>query len=236
VLKIAPDIDWGFALVKGIPFKEKVLFWANCFLGRPYISNPLSEGEPSPRIRFDGFDCMTYVETILSLAISEKSGLVLPNLDKIRYKNGEVSFHTRNHFVCADWLENNSWLVNVADDFTDDKVTRTIDRARFFSDKGNPNNSPIYLPTQISLDYKRKENFSGEIPDNLIPSVALFVGNEDWIIVAHMGLIFKENGKTILYHASSKAGEVVKIAFSEYLASRPSLIGFSLLRIEPVVV
>ena len=47
---------------------------------------------------------MTFVET--SLANGD-----LDNLINIRYKNGQVNFLNRNHFVETDWLKNNANLL-----------------------------------------------------------------------------------------------------------------------------
>ena len=77
------------------------------FLGARYISSPLGEGvapDDDPLIRYDAFDCTTFVETVLADGDLKK-------LNKIRYKNGEIDFLNRNHFIESDWLMNNADLV-----------------------------------------------------------------------------------------------------------------------------
>ena len=74
------------------------------FLGARYISSPLGEGvtpDDDPLIRYDAFDCTTFVETVLADSDVEK-------LTKIRYKDGKADFIKRNHFIETDWLKNNS--------------------------------------------------------------------------------------------------------------------------------
>ncbi len=85
----------------------------------PYVAEPLGEGSQAfysqkPLYRLDVFDCTTFVETILALAVTsynEDNNVILENfqqnINAIRYKAGEVSFHTRNHFPEADWIPNN---------------------------------------------------------------------------------------------------------------------------------
>ena len=86
------------------------------YLGAKYVADPLGEGrgyDADPLIRKDAFDCVTFVET--SLANGK-----LKNLNKIRYKDGDVNFLSRNHFIESDWLENNADLVeNVSSKYGD---------------------------------------------------------------------------------------------------------------------
>jgi hypothetical protein len=81
-------------------------------LNTPYMDGSLGEGsqgkyDKDPLVRFDLFDCTTYVETVLAGALSQSSGEFMTQLLKLRYKNGEVSFTLRNHFPSIDWIPNN---------------------------------------------------------------------------------------------------------------------------------
>ena len=70
------------------------------YLGTKYLIDPLGEEktpDKDPLIRYDAFDCMTFVETCLANGDVEK-------LNKIRYKNGKIGLLNRNHFVETDWL------------------------------------------------------------------------------------------------------------------------------------
>jgi hypothetical protein len=83
------------------------------FLGKPYVADPLGEGakarfDRDPRLRLDGFDCTTFIETVLAISKSRRSQDVGSMMDRIRYKRGNVSFETRNHFTGVDWIANNS--------------------------------------------------------------------------------------------------------------------------------
>lgn len=88
-------------------------FVSSQYMGKPYVVDPLGEGEKGrfdrdPRLRLDGFDCTTFVETMLAIAKSRRSSDVPRWMDRIRYENGVVGFETRNHFPDADWIANNS--------------------------------------------------------------------------------------------------------------------------------
>ena len=81
-------------------------------LGRPYQLDPLGEGEQGridrdPLIRFDVFDCLTYVETVLAMARARDATDIATQLSKIRYRDAVIGYATRNHFPEADWLPAN---------------------------------------------------------------------------------------------------------------------------------
>ena len=97
------------------------------YLGARYLNDPLGEGiapDPDPLIRTDAFDCTTFVET--SLAAGDVGALT-----KIRYKNGDVDFVNRNHFIESDWIPNNSDLVkNVSAQYGKNRHAPRRDSAR----------------------------------------------------------------------------------------------------------
>ena len=83
------------------------------FLGLPYgVGGPLGEGEDGrydqdPLYRFDTFDCTTFVETIVSLALARNVDEFEQFMDKIRYEDSKVDYLTRNHFPSLQWIPNN---------------------------------------------------------------------------------------------------------------------------------
>lgn len=81
-------------------------------LGKPYLLGALGEGENAnydqfPLYRFDAFDCQTYVETVLAIALAKDAPTFKQCMNQIRYHQGLVSFTTRNHFTSLDWNQNN---------------------------------------------------------------------------------------------------------------------------------
>lgn len=92
---------------------DKVLALGRQYLGVPYLVGPFGEGptgkyDRNPLSRFDGFDCTTFVETVTALAVSESTGGDFQTtLNRIRYKDGDVEFTSRNHFTDLDWIPNN---------------------------------------------------------------------------------------------------------------------------------
>ncbi|WP_165942880.1 N-acetylmuramoyl-L-alanine amidase-like domain-containing protein [Marinomonas flavescens] len=95
---------------------QKIERLSATLLGAPYVDGNLGEGingkyDKDPLWRFNEFDCTTYVETVLAGAMSQSANDFVPNLLKIRYDHGQVSFVTRNHFPSVDWIPNNHWML-----------------------------------------------------------------------------------------------------------------------------
>ena len=100
------------------------------FLGAKYMNSPLGEEvlpDNDPLMRFDAFDCTTFVETVLADGNKDR-------LNKVRYKDGVVGFLTRNHFIETDWLHNNANLVqNVSSKYAPSKKRHVIiDKSNWF--------------------------------------------------------------------------------------------------------
>ena len=98
------------------------------FLGNPYIGDPLGEGQggrydQDDLYRFDGFDCTTFVETIMALSGASDLSHFERRMNSIRYEGGRIDFTTRNHFPSLDWIPNNA-----RDGFIRD-VTREVAQA-----------------------------------------------------------------------------------------------------------
>ncbi len=99
---------------------ERVTNASEQFLGKPYAhspSDPLGEGpqgryDQDPLYRLDTFDCTTFVETTLAAATAETAVDFEDKIKRIRYKDADVRFTSRNHFPSLDWIPNNKWLLD----------------------------------------------------------------------------------------------------------------------------
>ncbi len=87
--------------------------FSHSFMDLPYGNGgPLGEGEmgrydQDPLYRFDAFDCTTYVETVVSLALTQDVNAFESKMDEIRYENSDVDYLKRNHFPSLQWIPNN---------------------------------------------------------------------------------------------------------------------------------
>lgn len=82
------------------------------FLNKPYLLYSNGEGvhgiyDQNPLYRTDGFDCFTYVSTVLALVENEDLNGFQNSVRAINYRDNTPSFLTRNHFTSVDWNRKN---------------------------------------------------------------------------------------------------------------------------------
>lgn len=131
-----------------LTLEERLDYFSKYWLNRPYILFSLGEGAPNlydetPRCRIDGFDCETFVDTVLALTFAKNSTTFRQCMDQIRYKNGRIAFTNRNHFTALDWNTNNQnqgFLKDITRSIVDEKKhsvaleSKTIiDKAAWYS-------------------------------------------------------------------------------------------------------
>ena len=117
------------------------------FRGIPYQLGALGEGEharfdQSPLYRTDCFDCETFVDTVLAIALSNNWEGFKQCIRKIRYWQGHAQFTARNHFTDRDWNKNNQqqgYLRDITFNFKDNNnhavaliATVTIDKPSWY--------------------------------------------------------------------------------------------------------
>ncbi|MBQ6736341.1 MAG: DUF1460 domain-containing protein [Alphaproteobacteria bacterium] len=205
-----------FVFVIGCSYQNNNDFIGAEYLGVKYVRDPLGEGaapDADPLIRFDAFDCTTFVETVLADGDRKR-------LNQIRYKNGKVDFINRNHFIETDWLNNNANIVkNVSAEYAP-VVTRrvTIDKKNWF--KKNHNIDTDFAPQTVSLEYipyKYAKNISVKKPMvvlfvNAPGRAATKIGTD--LAVRHMGFLLPDGR---LRHASWHKKTVVDVDFHKYV-------------------
>lgn len=78
------------------------------FVGRPFKLGPTGEGLAAPlglpMATLREFDCLTFVETVLGIALSASAEQTLSIIKLLRYGDRQVSFSSRNHFAGVDWI------------------------------------------------------------------------------------------------------------------------------------
>ena len=204
------------------------------YLGAKYKNNPLGEEklpDNDPLIRTDVFDCMTFVETVLAHDNVDK-------LTKIRYKNGDIDFINRNHFVETDWLKNNANIIkNVSYNYgkTDIRTVK-IDKKSWFKKMYQIDTD--FNPEIIDLEYIPYTNITNIKNDETLvvlfvtdnPTIAKKIGTD--LAITHVGFLLP-NGT--LRHASREQGHVVDVNFNEYIKQKKqnkNNIGIMLLEIK----
>lgn len=194
-------------------------YFGEQYLGAKYVNNPLGEEKTpdmDPLIRFDAFDCVTFVETVLADADIDK-------LNKIRYKDGQIDFINRNHFIELDWLNNNSDMFENVSEKYGKTTTRTIviDKQNWF--KKNHNIDTDFEKQTVNLQYLPYSNLP-EIKNEKTLIVLFISGNPKIydkigsdLAVVHMGFLLPDG---TLRHASRYYGRVMDVSFKDYVNAR----------------
>lgn len=105
----------------------RIDFLTEYFLGKPYLVNPQGEGDQgeidqAPLCRFDGFDCVTYVNNLLALALSEDVFSFREKLLAINYYDSKPTYENRFHFMSVDWNiqnQNNRVVIDITEKILD---------------------------------------------------------------------------------------------------------------------
>lgn len=124
---------------------ERIDWISAQFKGKTYFLGSLGEGPKArfdqfPRYRIDGFDCDTYVTTVLSLALANSLKSFQHCLKLIRYENGSVTYLHRNHFTSIDWNKNNQqrgMLKDITQSIKDQRNKPIAQFANAFIDKSS---------------------------------------------------------------------------------------------------
>lgn len=122
---------------------ERVKIASEQLLGKPYVLGALGEGpsgefDQNPLYRFDAFDCLTFVSTVLALAHArdlESFGMLIR---RINYEEGVVSYQTRNHFMSCDWNINNmleGFIEDITQKIQDEQKISVSEMANALIDK-----------------------------------------------------------------------------------------------------
>src|SRR3990167_1198967 len=100
-------LEWNFCN-RWCSIAERLAYISVVFLGKPYVLNALGEGDEgefnqNPRYRWDAFDCVTYVNTMLALLASVNPIEFHYHMAFLNYRSGIVKFEKRHHFMSVDW-------------------------------------------------------------------------------------------------------------------------------------
>jgi len=181
------------------------------FLGHSYKPNPLIGSADRAEVftaSLDGFDCVTYIETVLALARASNVDDFIEWLRKIRYEQGRIQWERRNHYMTL-WIRNN--------------VREGII-------------GPVSMPAVPILSRERVLNVVPGLAAQrtrvkCVPKAALprlephlqsgdlifFVSTRKNLDVFHAGIIVREGKSMLMRHASRSQGFVVEQKLSEFL-------------------
>ncbi len=207
-------------------YMDRLKFFSRALLDKPYYLGPTGEGrfgriEAAPLIDLDRFDCVTYIESSMALALSRKTRDVLPGILSLRYGSDTLDYATRNHYFVEDWLRHNASLVRVVRFPGDSLLKKPIDKIKFFGSKqlpvpaANPVAEIAFMPYAKALAMMSNWTFGEKFLG------VAFVTDIPGLDVTHTGFLIAD-GKNppLLRNASQLQHKVADTPFKEYLEGR----------------
>ena len=181
------------------------------FLGNPYKTNPLIGSSDTPEVftaSLDGFDCVTYIETILALARASTADEFSKWLRKIRYEQGCVAWVHRNHYMTA-WIRNN---------VKEGLVRRLPVSAKAALSRSRVLNVvPGLRPERIRVKCIPKPSIQRIEPSLQTGDLIFFASTRKNLDIFHGGIIVRDGRRLLMRHASRSRGFVVEQAVHEFL-------------------
>lgn len=190
--------------------RKRIVHLARKCIGQPYNIYLLGEFpfelyDPDPLYTLKKSDCLVFSEHMYAMSLAWDWRSFFALLQRIRYKDGEISMVTRNHYTIPDWDRNNSWLVeDITDEIGGDLVTSmtvSTNRKKFFAKYGIQWDKP---ETVVHTNY---------IPAEAVPKVIGKLQQGDFVNVirgfdkpawcGHTGLItISEDGTVNFLHST----------------------------------
>jgi hypothetical protein len=216
------------------PMAERMRHVSDPLLGAPYVRSPLGEGsgpDADPRLRYDAFDCTTFVETTIALALADDVDDTATLLDRIRYRGGAPAFENRRHFPESEWIPE-LIAAGVLEDITravagSETVVekKTIDRASWAVRKrqmlSELSDARIPYGTHVldAWPLAHAQRGYSRIPPGTVLSVLRQDVRVMPVRVSHQGLVVEKAGVLYMRHAADKLHhKVVDEKLSDYLA------------------
>jgi hypothetical protein len=196
---------------------KRIEIASSTFLGRPYIEQPL---DPPPTeshsrsesliLSLDAFDCVTYIETVLALALSNTVDELAGLLREIRYEAGVIAWEKRNHYM-VDWTRNNVRMGILLD--LSQKAPESVEKKRDLSIvPGLPERKVVFKCVP-----KRRMTSSPTLHQT--GDLILFVSTRKNLDVFHTGLLIRKDPGVVLRHATRQTGQVVEQDLQEFLTA-----------------
>ena len=216
------------------------------FLGVAYLFSPLSD-DGSNDITEKAFDCVTFVDTSLSLFYAQKVDDFCDFWQERRYQSGMKSMLNRNHIYELNWLPK-AWFLEPIFESEGFHVSQVIDEGRFYQKlcerRGiNDCHNYSHRPAQTVHMIVQSRDSLLKLPVEQWPDIGMIVniktdypkdtsGLGTKILVAHMGLIYKKHGQINLRHSSMEKGQVVDVKLMDYIREHPSIHSYKVYRLR----
>lgn len=235
----------------GIYYGNLIVEIGRLFINKPYKAGTLEvKGKEKLIFNISGFDCTTFVETVLALAKCTDAGKISSsefrkNLKLIRYRQGKIDGYASRLHYYNDWLRDNEKkeiLRNITRRF--DAVLHhkkidymTLNLASYPALKNEfefqemrliekkLSRKAFYIIDKNKVNQQKTKIKTGD--------VIAFATKDEGLDVAHVGFALWYGKNLRLLHASSKEGAVVisKKTLAAYLKANKKFTGIIVARI-----
>jgi hypothetical protein len=219
---------------------------ARQWLGKPYIHYPLDKGNDREVLfRYDGFDCMTLVETALAGWLAQQQNSQAKEiLTQLRYRDGlTTGYGSRLHYT-TEWAQQaceNGFLINCTPTLGGLSICKTV---TFMSE--NPSLYPNPKMWQAIDTIRHSESLLSATGWHFLPSghvskirhliapgdIIAFTSSLPNLDIAHIGIATTGPKGIHLLHASPKSKKVVvtRDSLPVYLKNQKQFTGIVVLR------
>jgi len=205
---------------------RKIDFLSRQFLGVEYKESTLIGNANTPEvfvINLEGVDCFTFIDYIEAMRVSTSFPEFRKNLNKVRYRSGDITFETRNHFF-TDWREFNSDLVDDITEYISAGKSRQVKKILNRKD-----DKTYFLPgipcMEREITYIPSETINDAVIENLrTGDYAGIYSEKAGLDVSHAGIVIKDKDNVFFRHASIKSMKVVDEDFRKYISDKPGII------------
>lgn len=247
---------WQYACehnLASLPMKDRIITIGRFFLNTPYQANTLNRtNEEKLVVNLHELDCVTFVENVLALSYlpvfnEESFDLFIHNLQRIRYRNGEITDYASRLHYSSDWLYEMGKQKLLTDETPNIGGLGFKPSVHFMSD-----HSHLYPPLQDKTLLEKMKRTETEInkrtyyyiPKHKIGEAYEKIESGDIILIttktkgldtSHLGIAYKKDGKIWLLHASSQGKKVMfsRQPLYEYMQGIPSHQGIMIGRAVP---
>jgi hypothetical protein len=204
------------------PVGERMEAASRPLLGKRYVNEANGEGagiDPDPPARYDAFDCLTFVEEVLALALAGDP-LHAPALRNALRWDGAPQYENRRHFMEASWVP-----ASVAGGLLEDITGRvghprtlrkdvSQDTWRRWGRRGLFQLPDVRLPvgtyTLRYLDLREAVASASRIPPGSV--VITLRQPREWvpIVTTHISIVVSDGTRTVMRHATRMGAQEVR--------------------------
>ncbi len=219
------------------------------FSGKPYAAGTLDA--PSTEtlvVKLDGFDCVTYVETVLAMAQGVTAGDTTyagftNRLETLRYRDGHLNgYPSRLHYF-SEWIADNETRAHVTN-LTDELGGERLDKQLTFMGTHRESYPRMATDDDAFAQIRAMEDRLADLAIYYIPQdqiatvydqlqagdIIATATHIDGLDVTHTGLVYKDGDQTGFLHASLNDGVKVSPDLQAYIQNNKSQIGIVVAR------